>query len=175
MFTSRCFYTQDLNVARQKPPAASVGRLTRFPCDTGEIHADACQATLLAHAILGRRNRRFLDHASGDRPGDHRAAIGFEGQVTVFDMRSDTSPCYHCLFPDEGDNSETRCTENGVFAPLVGMIGTTQAAEALKILMGIGTSLQGRLLLLDVADMQWRTITLKKDPHCAVCASSFAR
>ena len=99
------------------------------------------------------------------------AAIGFEGQVTVFDMRSDTSPCYHCLFPDEGDNSETRCTENGVFAPLVGMIGTTQAAEALKILMGIGTSLQGRLLLLDVADMQWRTITLKKDAHCVVCAS----
>lgn len=100
------------------------------------------------------------------------AAIGFEGQVTVFDMRADTSPCYHCLFPDEGDNSETRCTENGVFAPLVGMVGTTQAAEALKLLMGIGTSLQGRLLLLDVAEMQWRTIKLKKDAHCKVCGSS---
>jgi len=98
------------------------------------------------------------------------AALGFEGQVTVFDMRSDTSPCYHCLFPDEGDDSEMRCAENGVFAPLVGMVGTTQAAEALKLLMGIGTSLQGRLLLLDVAEMQWRTIKLKKDDHCAVCA-----
>jgi len=98
------------------------------------------------------------------------AAIGFEGQVTVFDMRSATSPCYHCLFPDEGDNSEMRCTENGVFAPLVGMIGTTQAAEALKLLMAFGESLQGRLLLLDAAEMQWRTIKLKKDPHCLVCA-----
>ncbi len=98
------------------------------------------------------------------------AALGFEGQITVFDMRSDTSPCYHCLFPDEGDDSEMRCAENGVFAPLVGMVGTTQAAEALKLLMGIGTSLQGRLLLLDVAEMQWRTIKLKKDAHCAVCA-----
>ena len=98
------------------------------------------------------------------------AALGFEGQVTVFDMRSDTSPCYHCLFPDEGDDSEMRCAENGVFAPLVGIVGTTQAAEALKLLMGIGTSLQGRLLLLDVAEMQWRTIKLKKDDHCAVCA-----
>jgi len=98
------------------------------------------------------------------------AALGFEGQITVFDMRSDTSPCYHCLFPDDGDDSEMRCAENGVFAPLVGMVGTTQAAEALKLLMGIGTSLQGRLLLLDVAEMQWRTIKLKKDAHCAVCA-----
>lgn len=98
------------------------------------------------------------------------AAIGFEGQITVYDMRSDVSPCYHCLFPDNGEDSDLRCATNGVFAPLVGMIGTTQAAEALKILMGIGESLQGRLLLLDALSMEWRTIKLSKDPACAVCA-----
>jgi len=97
------------------------------------------------------------------------AAIGFEGQVTVFDMRNDESPCYHCLFPDNGEDTEMRCADNGVFAPLVGMIGTTQAAEAMKLLMGIGESLQGRLLLLDVLTMQWREIKLSKDLECKVC------
>jgi len=97
------------------------------------------------------------------------AAIGFEGQVTVYDMRSDASPCYHCLFPDNGEDTELRCANNGVFAPLVGMIGTTQAAEALKLLMGIGESLQGRLLLLDALSMEWRTIKLHKDAACSVC------
>src|SRR5690349_5302747 len=91
------------------------------------------------------------------------AAIGFEGQVTVFDMRSESSPCYYCLYPDAGEDAEMRCADNGVFAPLVGMIGTTQAAEALKLLIGIGESLQGRLLLLDAQSMEWRSIKLKKD------------
>ncbi len=97
------------------------------------------------------------------------AAIGFEGQVTVFDFRNEESPCYHCLFPDMGEDGEMRCAENGVFAPLVGMIGTTQAAEAMKLLLGIGDSLQGRLLLLDVLAMEWRGIKLKRDPACKVC------
>lgn len=97
------------------------------------------------------------------------AAIGFEGQITVYDFRNEGSPCYHCLFPDTGENSETRCADNGVFAPLVGMIGTTQAAEAMKLLLGIGTSLQGRLLLLDVLSMEWREIKLKRDAACKVC------
>ncbi len=98
------------------------------------------------------------------------AAIGFEGQITVFDFRHETSPCYHCLFPDTGSDQEMRCAENGVFAPLVGMIGTTQAAEALKLIMNIGDSLQGRLLLLDALSMEWRTIKLGRDPQCAVCS-----
>ena len=98
------------------------------------------------------------------------AAVGFEGQITVYDFRHEASPCYHCLFPDTGSDQEMRCTENGVFAPLVGMIGTTQAAEALKLIMNIGESLQGRLLLLDALSMQWRTIKLARDPKCEVCA-----
>jgi molybdopterin-synthase adenylyltransferase len=100
------------------------------------------------------------------------AAIGFEGQVSVFDMRHADSPCYHCLFPDvsaEDGVGEMRCAENGVFAPLVGMIGTTQAAEAMKLLLGVGDSLQGRLLLLDAMAMEWRSIKLGRDPACAIC------
>ena len=97
------------------------------------------------------------------------AAVKFEGQITVFDFRHEDSPCYHCLFPDAGEDQNMRCAENGVFSPLVGMIGTTQAAEALKLLMNIGESLQGRLLLLDALSMEWRTIKLKKDASCSVC------
>jgi molybdopterin-synthase adenylyltransferase len=97
------------------------------------------------------------------------AAVSFEGQITVFDFRHENSPCYHCLFPDTGSDQEMRCAENGVFAPLVGMIGTTQAAEALKLILNIGESLQGRLLLLDALSMEWRTIKLSRDPACAVC------
>lgn len=99
------------------------------------------------------------------------AAIGFEGQITVYDFRNEASPCYHCLFPDTGENSETRCADNGVFSPLVGMIGTAQAAEAMKLLLGIGTSLQGRLLLFDVLGMEWREIKLKRDVACIVCGA----
>ncbi len=98
------------------------------------------------------------------------AAINFEGQITVFDFRHKDSPCYHCLFPDTGSDQEMRCATNGVFAPLVGMIGTAQAAEALKLIMNIGESLQGRLLLLDALSMEWRTIKLARDPKCVVCA-----
>lgn len=100
------------------------------------------------------------------------AAIGFEGQVTVFDMRHDDSPCYHCLFPDMGGEEGLRCAENGVFAPIVGMIGTTQAAEAMKLLIGLGESLQGRLLLLDVLAMEWRSVKLLRDPSCKVCSQA---
>ena len=97
------------------------------------------------------------------------AAINFEGQVTVFDMRADDSPCYHCLFPEIGNEEGLRCAESGVFSPLVGIIGTTQAAEAMKLLMGIGQSLQGRLLLLDALHMEWRSLKLAKDPACKIC------
>ena len=111
-------------------------------------------------------NRLCVEHK---KPLVSGAAIGFEGQITVYDMRHDTSPCYNCLFPDLGDDIQMRCADNGVFAPLVGMIGTAQAAEAIKLLLNLGESLQGRLLLLDVLDMQWRSIKLKKDIACKVC------
>ena len=97
------------------------------------------------------------------------AAIRFDGQVSVFDLRNDASPCYHCLFPEGQEIEEVRCAVMGVFAPLTGIIGATQAAEALKILVGCGTSLDGRLLLLDGLAMEWRSVSLGRDPACGVC------
>lgn len=99
------------------------------------------------------------------------AAIGFQGQVTVFDFRKQT-PCYGCLFPENGSGEEMSCSASGVFSPLVGIVGSVQAAEALKILMGIGDSLCGRLLLLDALSMRWREIRFEKDPHCPVCGAT---
>lgn len=100
------------------------------------------------------------------------AAIRFDGQVSVFDLRRPESACYHCLFPEAEDIEEVRCAVMGVFAPIVGMIGTTQAAEALKLIIGCGTSLDGRLLLLDGFSMEWRNVTFGRDPGCAVCGGS---
>ena len=98
------------------------------------------------------------------------AAVRFDGQVTVFDLRRGDSPCYHCLFPADGENEDMQCAVMGVFAPLTGIIGCVQAAEALKILLGIGETLNGRLLLLDGLTMNWRSVKLNKDPACAVCS-----
>lgn len=97
------------------------------------------------------------------------AAIRFDGQVSVFDSRGVDAPCYHCLFPEGGDADEVRCAVMGVFAPLTGIIGSMQAAEALKLLAHTGQSLAGRLLLLDALGMEWRSITLPRDPACDVC------
>ncbi|HQR52161.1 MAG TPA: HesA/MoeB/ThiF family protein [Burkholderiales bacterium] len=103
------------------------------------------------------------------RPLVSGAGVRFDGQVSVFDLREATSACYSCLFPEGTEVEETRCAVMGVFAPLVGMIGTVQAAEALKLAAGIGESLNGRLLLLDGLAMEWREVRLKKDPDCPVC------
>src|SRR5690606_2117353 len=84
------------------------------------------------------------------------AAIRFDGQVTVFDLRQPESPCYACLFAEDAQSEEMRCAVMGVFAPLTGIIGTVQAAEALKLLCGAGTTLNGRLLVLDALAMEWR-------------------
>jgi len=99
------------------------------------------------------------------------AAVRFDGQVSVFDLRDDLSPCYHCLFPENAELEEVRCAVMGVFAPLTGIIGAVQAAEALKLLAGAGETLKGRLLILDALAMQWRTVKLAKDPACPVCTT----
>jgi molybdopterin-synthase adenylyltransferase len=104
------------------------------------------------------------------RPLVSGAAIRFDGQVAVFDARRADAPCYHCLFPESEDVEEVRCAVMGVFAPLTGIVGCIQAAEALKLIAGCGQSLSGRLLLLDGLAMEWRQITVPRDPACAVCA-----
>ena len=95
------------------------------------------------------------------------AAIRMDGQVSVFNQHK-SSPCYHCLYKDNGD-SEERCSENGVLAPVVGIIGCIQATEAIKVLTGIGNTLDSRVLILDASTMEWRNIKLKKDPTCPIC------
>ncbi len=97
------------------------------------------------------------------------AAIGFDGQVSVYDSRSADAPCYACLFPPDTAFEEVACATMGVFAPLVGIIGTVQAAEALKLLIGIGKPLTGRLLMLDGRAMQWDEVRLARQSDCAVC------
>jgi molybdopterin/thiamine biosynthesis adenylyltransferase len=100
------------------------------------------------------------------------AATRFDGQVTVFDLRHAHSPCYHCLYPEQAEIEETRCAVMGVFAPVVGIIGSLQAAEALKLLLEAGTSLCGKLLLLDALRMELRSVKLNKDDACPVCGKS---
>ncbi|KAF3997293.1 HesA/MoeB/ThiF family protein [Glaciimonas immobilis] len=100
------------------------------------------------------------------------AAIQFDGQLSVFDPRSASSPCYACLFPPDREFEEVQCSSMGVFAPLVGIIGSTQAAEALKLIVGIGTSLAGQLLMLDARAMEWTRINVGRDADCPVCGST---
>ena len=105
------------------------------------------------------------------------AAIGFDGQISVYDTRETretgaaTQPCYACLFPPDATFEEVRCATMGVFAPLVGIIGSMQAAEALKLLAGVGASLAGRLQMLDARSMEWSEIQISRSPGCAVCGS----
>jgi molybdopterin/thiamine biosynthesis adenylyltransferase len=105
------------------------------------------------------------------RPLVSGAALGFDGQVSVYDPRDAASPCYACLFPPEATFEEQRCATMGVFAPLVGIIGSMQAAEALKLIAGIGKSLAGRLQMLDARTMEWTEMRVQRDASCAVCAS----
>lgn len=97
------------------------------------------------------------------------AAIRWQGQVTVFPNDGSDSPCYRCLYPEAEPHQET-CAENGIMAPVVGIIGSVQAIEAIKVLTGLGTPLYGRLLLLDASTMEWREVRLRRDPYCPTCA-----
>lgn len=99
------------------------------------------------------------------------SAIRFDGQLTVFDLRSSDSPCYGCLFPQAQAPEELRCAEMGVFAPLTGIIGTMQAAEALKIMGEFGEPAVGRLMMLDARAMRWGEMRFKRSPACHVCSS----
>ena len=133
-----------------------------------DVVLDCCDNFATRHAV----NRACVKHR---KPLVSGAAIRFDGQVSVFDMRDPEAACYHCLFPEGEDIEEVRCAVMGVFAPIVGMIGTTQAAEALKLIVGCGTPLTGRLLLLDGLAMEWRSVDFGRDPGCAVCGTTEER
>jgi adenylyltransferase/sulfurtransferase len=99
------------------------------------------------------------------------AVIRFEGQISVFTPGFDDSPCYNCLYPNQGELEES-CVRNGVIAPLPGIIGSMQALEAIKLIAGIGQSLRGRLLLFDALTMEWQRMNLKKNPVCPTCGQN---
>ncbi len=99
------------------------------------------------------------------------AGIRFDGQIAVFDLRREDAPCYHCLFAEDGEAQEERCATMGVFAPLVGIVGTFQAMEAIKLLAGVGETLAGRLLLFDALASRWHEVRLQRDPQCRVCGA----
>lgn len=132
---------------------------------TAEVVLDGCDNFATRHAI-----NRVCVRLS--RPLVSGAAVRFDGQVAVFDMRQHGAACYSCLFPEHGEAEEVRCAVMGVFAPLTGIVGSIQATEALKILTGAGDTLAGRLLLVDALAMQLRTIRIARDPACPVCSGA---
>jgi len=127
------------------------------------VALDCCDNFATRHLI----NRGCVAHRV---PLVSGAAIRFDGQLAVFDSRDERSPCYHCLFPQTQRVDEVACSTMGVFAPLTGIIGTMQAAEALKLAGGFGTPITGRLMMNDARTMQWTSIAIPRDPACAVCA-----
>jgi molybdopterin/thiamine biosynthesis adenylyltransferase len=131
---------------------------------TADVVLDCTDNFSTRHAI----NRACVRHR---RPLVSGAALRMDGQVSVFDSRQAQAPCYACLFPENEAPEETQCATMGVFAPLVGIIGSTQAAEALKLLCGVGESLAGRLVMLDALHMRWSEMGARRAPTCQVCGS----
>lgn len=128
-----------------------------------DLVLDCCDNFATRHAV----NRACAQHR---KPLVSGAAIRFSGQVAVFDLRRDGSPCYHCLFPENDPVQEANCATTGVLAPLVGVIGSMQAIEAIKLLAEVGEPAEGRLLCFDALAAQWHEVRFERDPGCAVCA-----
>lgn len=156
---------QELNPLIQIEPLAQ--RLSDADLDRlmpqHDLVLDCTDNFATRHAINRAAVRHHVPIVSG-------AGIRFSGQISVYDLRNDQAPCYHCLFPEADDVQELRCATTGVLGPLVGMVGCIQAAEALKVLGGFGEPLVGRLLSVDALTMQWHTVRFRKDPDCLVCS-----
>ncbi|MEY2892374.1 MAG: hypothetical protein RJA98_2282 [Pseudomonadota bacterium] len=142
---------------------ADAARLMQLVAEA-DVVVDCCDNFATRHAV----NAACLAHR---KPLVSGAAIGFDGQISVYDLRSANAPCYACLFPPDATFEEVRCATMGVFAPLVGIIGSMQAAEALKLLAGVGTSLAGRLQMLDARSMAWTEIGFDRHADCPVCSA----
>jgi len=143
----------------------------RERADDDRLHALVTSASVVLDCTDNFRTRHAINQACVNArvPLVSGAAIRMDGQVAVFDTRGGDSACYACLFPPDQVFEEVQCSTMGVFAPLVGIIGTVQAAEALKLVMGIGESLANRLLMLDARSMEWTSIRTAKNTDCAVC------
>ncbi len=132
---------------------------------SADVVLDCTDNFTTRHAL----NRACVKHR---KPLVSGAAIRFDGQLAVFDQRRKDAPCYACLFPEDANAEDVACAVMGVFSPLTGTIGTLQAAEAIKVLCGIGTSLDGRLQLFDALNGEWRTVRVPKDAGCPVCGQN---
>ena len=128
-----------------------------------DVVLDCCDNFKTRHLVNAACVRHKKPLVSG-------AAIGLDGQISVYDSRVAEAPCYACLFPQDATFEEARCSTMGVFAPLVGIIGTMQAAEALKLIAPLGTPLTGRLAMLDCRSMQWTEVQLPRQANCPVCS-----
>lgn len=140
--------------------------------DDAKLAELVAQATVVLDCTDNFKTRHAINRAcvNAKVPLVSGAAIRMDGQIAVFDPRSGETACYACLFPPDQQFDEVQCSTMGVFAPLVGIIGTMQAAEALKLIAGIGESLANRLLLLDAKYMEWTSIRTAKSPDCPVCS-----
>ena len=158
--------------ARALNPTITVTAIP-YRAENAVLRECVAQADVVIDASDNFATRHAVNRAcvASRKPLVSGAAVRFDGQVAVFDLRQNDAPCYHCLFPEAGEADEMRCAENGVFAPLVGIIGCTQAAEAIKLIVGCGETLNGKLLLLNSLAMEWRTVRLKRDTACVVCAN----
>ena len=154
----------DIRVVRQRVGDAELAPLVA----QADVVLDCCDNFATRQAINRACVAQRVPLVSG-------AALRFDGQVSVYDLRQPEAPCYACLFPPSEPASEAACASMGVFAPLVGMIGTVQAAEALKLLTGIGQPLAARLLMVNALTMEWTEMRLARTPDCEVCGHGRAQ
>ena len=149
-----------------------VNRTIDHRLDEAEMRSIFADASVIVDATDNFSSRYLINRIAWQTatPLVSAAAIRWEGQISVFDPRVADSPCYQCLYPS-GDDQALNCAESGVVAPLVGIIGTCQALEAIKLISGAGQSLVGQLLFFDALRMDWRKLKLPKDPNCATCAT----
>ena len=145
-----------------------------FRADETQLNELIAQADLVLDCSDNFATRYAVNRAcfAQRKPLVSGAAIKFDGQVAVFDYRRDDAPCYNCLFPEDSEAAELRCATTGVFSPLVGIVGSMQAAEALKILMGIERGLSGKLLTINALDMNILRSNLQRDESCTVCGAA---
>lgn len=173
--------TDSLDTPKAASAAARIAKLnpgTRTEVLTDRLDDDNAAGLLQGTDLLLDCTDNFRARATINRvcwenriPVVSGAAIRWEGQITVFDPNDADSPCYRCLYRDEDDGA-LNCAENGVIAPLVGVIGTHQAMEAVKLITGVGTSLTGRILYYDAKYAEWRSLRLPRQPGCPQCGSA---
>lgn len=156
------------NLRELNPEVQAEARALR--ADHDSLAAVLASATVVIDACDNFETRHGVNAAclAAGIPLVSGAAIRLQGQVTVFHPKQPDSPCYRCLYPEEGD-AALRCADSGVLAPLVGVIGSLQAVEALKLIVGMGQPLIGRLLLVDALTLEMRQVRLPRDPGCPAC------